>query len=189
METIQTILLVVQVLVAISLIGLILIQHGKGADAGAAFGSGASSTVFGAAGSGNFLSRTTAVLAAIFLANSLGLAWIASQRVQTSGSLMDQPVTEVQSAPVQPASPVDDIPADPASTPISEVPTDPIMTPESGTEQLAESASADVTTASEVPVEVPVTEPAIETPAMPEVQMDPLPAVEIEVPDAVPASE
>ena len=57
METLQTVLLVAQVLMAISLIGLILIQHGKGADAGAAFGSGASTTVFGSQGSGNFLSK------------------------------------------------------------------------------------------------------------------------------------
>ncbi len=83
MESIQTILLVAQVLIAISLIGLILIQHGKGADAGAAFGSGASSTVFGSQGSGNFLTKATAILA-----NSLSLAFIASQRMTAQESLM-----------------------------------------------------------------------------------------------------
>lgn len=80
METLQTLLLALQVLCAVSLIGFILIQHGKGADAGAAFGSGASTTVFGAAGSGNFLTKTTTALAVVFLLNSLALAWIAKER-------------------------------------------------------------------------------------------------------------
>ena len=88
METLQTVLLALQVLVAVALIGIILIQHGKGADAGAAFGSGASSTVFGAQGSGNFLTRTTSVLALIFLVNSLALSYIAGQRVHENKSLM-----------------------------------------------------------------------------------------------------
>lgn len=88
METLQTVLLALQVLVAVALIGIILIQHGKGADAGAAFGSGASSTVFGAQGSGNFLTRTTSVLALIFLLNSLALSYIAGQRVHENKSLM-----------------------------------------------------------------------------------------------------
>lgn len=115
MESLHTILLVVQVLVSVSLIGLVLIQHGKGADAGAAFGSGASSTVFGARGSANFLTRSTAILAVIFLINSLALAWIATQRVSVDTSLMAQPVSE--SMPVsEPVSPViNEIPAAPAS--------------------------------------------------------------------------
>ena len=96
MESLQTILLVLQVLVSISLICLILIQHGKGADAGAAFGSGSSSTVFGSQGSSNFLSKTTAVLALIFLANSLTLAYISTRRINTIASIMDQVVPEVQ---------------------------------------------------------------------------------------------
>ncbi len=95
METLQSILLVLQVVVAVSLIGFILIQHGKGADAGAAFGSGASSTVFGSQGSGNFLTRTTSVLAFIFLANSLGLGYLATLRVQEVESLMNQEVIGV----------------------------------------------------------------------------------------------
>jgi preprotein translocase subunit SecG len=74
------ILLVVQVVLALGLIALVLIQHGKGADAGAAFGSGASSTVFGARGSANFLSRATAVLATLFFVNSLGLAYMVSNQ-------------------------------------------------------------------------------------------------------------
>lgn len=75
-----TVLVVVQVLVAIALIGLVLIQHGKGADAGAAFGSGASGTVFGARGAANFLTRTTAALAAAFFATSLALAYLVHDR-------------------------------------------------------------------------------------------------------------
>ena len=88
MENLQTILLVAQVLIAASLIGLILIQHGKGADAGAAFGSGASSTVFGSQGSTSFLTKATAILAFLFLANSLTLAVIASKRMSAQESLM-----------------------------------------------------------------------------------------------------
>ncbi len=89
MESLQLILLVFQVVVAVSLIGFILIQHGKGADAGAAFGSGASSTVFGSQGSGNFLTRTTAVLAFLFLSNSLALGYMATQRVVEPTSIME----------------------------------------------------------------------------------------------------
>jgi preprotein translocase subunit SecG len=87
-ESLQTILLVLQVLVAVGLIGLILIQHGKGADAGAAFGSGASSTVFGSQGSSSFLTKATAILAFVFLANSLSLAYIATMRLRSQESLM-----------------------------------------------------------------------------------------------------
>ena len=96
MESLQTILLVVQVLVAVSLIGLILIQHGKGADAGAAFGSGASSTVFGSQGSSSFLTKATAILAFVFLANSLSLAYIASRRMNSVESLMLAPEVLVE---------------------------------------------------------------------------------------------
>ncbi|MCB1597106.1 MAG: preprotein translocase subunit SecG [Gammaproteobacteria bacterium] len=80
MTTLNTVVLVVHVLVGVMMVGLILIQRGKGADAGAAFGSGASGTVFGARGSANFLSRSTAILAAIFFCTSLGLAYLGSQR-------------------------------------------------------------------------------------------------------------
>lgn len=88
-ESLHLILLVAQVVVAVSLIGFILIQHGKGADAGAAFGSGASSTVFGSQGSGNFLTKATTVLAFLFLSNSLALGYIATQRVEEPMSIMD----------------------------------------------------------------------------------------------------
>ena len=89
MESLHLVLLVAQGVIAVSLIGFILIQHGKGADAGAAFGSGASSTVFGSQGTGNFLTRATTVLAFLFLSNSLFLGYMAAQRVVEPTSLMD----------------------------------------------------------------------------------------------------
>ncbi len=97
MENLNSILLIIQVLLAVSLIVLILLQHGKGADAGAAFGSGASATVFGARGSGNFLSRSTTVLAILFFVVCLSLAYISSHRDapdSVTGSVVSQPVEE-----------------------------------------------------------------------------------------------
>lgn len=76
----ETALLAVHVLVAAALVGFVLLQHGKGADMGAAFGSGASGSLFGATGSANFLSRTTAILATVFFLTSLGLTYFASTR-------------------------------------------------------------------------------------------------------------
>jgi preprotein translocase subunit SecG len=81
--------LVVHVLVAIAIIVLVLLQHGKGADMGAAFGSGSSGSLFGATGSANFLSRATAILATVFFLTSLGLTWFATNRTtDTSGGIM-----------------------------------------------------------------------------------------------------
>ncbi len=93
----QTILLMIQVISALALIGLVLVQQGKGADAGASFGSGASQTVFGSTGSGNFLTRMTAILAAIFFATSLGLAYFAKQTVQ-SGDIQFTPSVKTEKA-------------------------------------------------------------------------------------------
>ena len=90
MESIYTLLFILQVIVAVVLIGFVLIQHGKGADAGAAFGSGSSSTVFGSQGSSSFLTKVTTFLAIIFLANSLLLAYLTSQRIkEVPTSLLD----------------------------------------------------------------------------------------------------
>ncbi len=115
-QNLQTILLVLQVLVAMSLIAFILVQHGKGADAGAAFGSGASSTVFGSQGSGNFLTRATAVLAFVFLTNSLALGYIASQRVQQEQSIMQQEtVSVIQQEQTESSTPEYVIPVIPGS--------------------------------------------------------------------------
>jgi len=98
-----TLILVVHVLAALGVIGLVLLQHGKGADMGAAFGSGASGSLFGSTGSANFLSRTTAVLAAVFFMTSLGLAYIATHRPKASGGVMDA-VKEQAPVPPGPAS-------------------------------------------------------------------------------------
>jgi preprotein translocase subunit SecG len=98
-------MIVLQVLSAIGVIGLVLVQQGKGADAGAAFGSGASGTVFGATGSANFLSRTTAWLATVFVACTIVLAFVvspASTRVDTGVNLNG---VKVETAPVAPAAP------------------------------------------------------------------------------------
>jgi preprotein translocase subunit SecG len=100
-----SLLLTVHILVGLSVIGLVLIQHGKGADMGAAFGSGASGSLFGASGSANFLSRTTAVLAALFFLTSLGLTYVASSRPKASGSVMDAVKVE-QSVPAPVEAPV-----------------------------------------------------------------------------------
>ncbi len=97
-----SILMVFQVVLSIGIIALVLLQHGKGADAGAAFGSGASSTVFGSRGSGNFLSRSTAVLATVFFLNSLTLAYMAGNQPAPT-SVIDTVVTPVEE--VAPAVP------------------------------------------------------------------------------------
>ena len=89
MSTIQTIVLIAHTVIALLIIVLVLLQRGKGADAGAAFGSGASSTVFGSQGSSNFFSRTTAILAASFFISSLSLAYLSSQQADTPDSLIE----------------------------------------------------------------------------------------------------
>jgi preprotein translocase subunit SecG len=120
MNMLETVLLVLHLLVAVSICGFVLLQHGKGADMGAAFGSGSSGSVFGAAGSANFLSRTTAVLAAVFFLSSLGLTWYATSRGAAT-SVMQQGIVEklapkasdVPSAPgaMPAADPAKDAPA------------------------------------------------------------------------------
>ena len=99
-----TLVLVVHVLAALGVIGLVLLQHGKGADVGAAFGSGASGSLFGATGSANFLSRTTAILAAVFFVSSLGLAYLANTKPRTAGSVMDSGAPPAAGAPKSPAA-------------------------------------------------------------------------------------
>ena len=116
----HTVLVVVQVVVAVAVIGLILLQQGKGADAGAAFGSGASGTVFGSRGAANFLSRATAALATIFFLVSLTLAYLVSNRAGPSQSVVEQQLgakpAPVQQAPA-PAAPAVPEASVPAATP------------------------------------------------------------------------
>ena len=113
-----TALLVVDVITCVALVGLILLQHGKGADVGAAFGSGASQTVFGSQGSASFLTRSTAVLAVVFFTASLGLAYLSGQQSKGKGVVehlapvtapADKPAlapqTDLPALPAQPAAP------------------------------------------------------------------------------------
>lgn len=122
-QMLQTVVIVVHLLVAIGVVVLVLLQQGKGADAGASFGSGASATVFGSQGSSTFLSRFTAILAGVFFVTSLGLAFFATQQADqmSQAGLPDPAVLEVpvskpavedvpvlESAPSAPAA--DDVP-------------------------------------------------------------------------------
>ena len=105
MGLLESFLLVVHVLVAIGICVLVLLQHGKGADMGAAFGSGSSGSLFGAAGSANFLSRSTAVLATIFFVSSLALTWFGSTRSTPVGvekSIMDTQAPKAGDVPAVP---------------------------------------------------------------------------------------
>lgn len=116
MSSFLTILLAVQMITALAMIGLILVQHGKGADMGAAFGSGGSGSLFGATGSANFLSRTTAILATLFFVCTLLLAYFGNLRpVASSGSVLESATTTVPApaaiAPVVPASGAAQIPS------------------------------------------------------------------------------
>jgi preprotein translocase subunit SecG len=114
----ESILLVVHVIVAIGICVLVLLQHGKGADMGAAFGSGTSGSLFGASGSANFLSRSTSVLATVFFASSLGLTYLGSQRsvpVGVERSIMDQQVPKSGDVPPAPTAPPSGVPAQPAA--------------------------------------------------------------------------
>jgi preprotein translocase subunit SecG len=126
MHIVLNIVLALQMLTALGMIGLILVQHGKGADMGAAFGSGGSGSLFGASGSANFLSRTTAVLAAVFFVCTLALAYFGNLRPADSGSVLDRAGVIVP-APVD-TSPAAQIPgnatapAAPAATGAAAVP-------------------------------------------------------------------
>ncbi len=107
MGNIQSTFLIIHTLIALAIIGLVLLQRGKGADAGAAFGAGASGTVFGARGSSSFFSRATAVLATAFFATSLTLAYLSSQRTTGPESLLENaPAVETEQA--LPAAPPTD---------------------------------------------------------------------------------
>ncbi len=113
MNALMNVILAIQMLAALGMIGLILIQHGKGADMGAAFGSGSAGSLFGATGGANFLSRTTAVLAAVFFVTTLALAYLGNARPTSTGSVLEGPAAAVP-APATEAS-VPAAPAVPAS--------------------------------------------------------------------------
>lgn len=116
----ETVILIVHVLASVALVTLILLQQGKGADMGAAFGSGASSTVFGSQGSSSFLTRSTAILATVFFITSLSLAYFSGQGVSRK-SVTEKSVVET----VDSGAPVaEDMPAVPAAAPVAPAGTD-----------------------------------------------------------------
>lgn len=117
MNSLHTIIVILQVLSALTIIGLVLLQHGKGADMGASFGSGASGSLFGATGSSNFLSKSTGVAAAIFFAATLGLAFINNKPAAVGGGVMENiPASSVPgAAPAESSSVPGAAPAKPAS--------------------------------------------------------------------------
>jgi preprotein translocase subunit SecG len=127
-----SILVAIDVLLAIGIIGLILIQHGKGADVGAAFGSGASGTVFGAQGSASFLTRVTAVLATLFFVNSLALAYLASHRPVAESVINSVEQTTIENKTDKDSSnllipndiPSSDLPSEDMDTMKSDIPLD-----------------------------------------------------------------
>jgi preprotein translocase subunit SecG len=112
-----TVLIVLHVLVALAIIGLVLLQHGKGADMGSGFGGGASGSLFGATGSANFLSRTTAVLAAVFFFLSLALAYTATRKpAEEGGGVIDVIRQREQQVPAPSQKPAADVPKPPAQS-------------------------------------------------------------------------
>ena len=108
------VLIILHVIVALGIIGLVLLQHGKGADMGSGFGGGASGSLFGATGSANFLSRATAVLAAIFFSLSLALAWVATRKPTEQGGGVIDAIRDKQTQ--QPAKPAAETPKPGAET-------------------------------------------------------------------------
>lgn len=105
MQVLMNLVLVLQLIAALAMIGLVLVQHGKGADMGASFGSGASGSLFGATGSANFLSRSTAIAATIFFVCTLALAYMSSHRESgLGGSTAAERLLEQGAAPALPAS-------------------------------------------------------------------------------------
>lgn len=109
----EFVLLAIHVLAAAAILVLVLLQHGKGADMGAAFGSGSAGSVFGAAGSANFLSRATGIAATVFFATSVALTYVGAHRSTSGGGVMQgvtgEPAKSEQSAPA-PVAPKSDIP-------------------------------------------------------------------------------
>jgi preprotein translocase subunit SecG len=128
MNIVLKIVLALQMLSAIGMIGLILVQHGKGADMGAAFGSGGSGSLFGASGSANFMSRATSGLAAVFFVCTMALSYFGNLRPTSSGSVLDGAavVTPVPAAPAVPAGPAAQIPDNKTVTPAAPVAPAPV---------------------------------------------------------------
>jgi preprotein translocase subunit SecG len=119
MSIVLKLVLITQMLSAIAMVGLILVQHGKGADMGAAFGGGGSGSLFGASGSANFMSRATSGLAAVFFVCTMALSYFGNLRPTSSGSVLDGAavVVPAPAVPAAPAGPVGQIPDNKAVAP------------------------------------------------------------------------
>lgn len=117
MNSLFAIIIVIQVVTALIIIALVLLQHGKGADMGAAFGSGASGSLFGASGSSNFLSRSTGFAAAVFFVATLALSFLGSRPNTGGGGVMDQIPANTQSVPSVPAQEAPKAPGQSADIP------------------------------------------------------------------------
>ena len=126
MQALMTVVLLLQVLSALAMIGLVLVQHGKGADMGASFGSGASGSLFGATGSANFLSRSTAVAATIFFSSTLALAYFGNLR----GAELGEPASVLEQAAKASAATAASAPVASGSVPVASTPAS-VVTPAS----------------------------------------------------------
>jgi preprotein translocase subunit SecG len=153
MNVLFNLIVVVQVVSALAIIGLVLVQHGKGADMGAAFGSGASGSLFGASGSSNFLSKSTAVAAAIFFASTLGLAYFGTSRPHASvgGGVMEHVTVPVNKAPAGAGDAV------PATVP---APAAPAPAAPAATQDVPAAAPAQAPAAPAAPAAAPAQAPA-----------------------------
>lgn len=141
MELWTNIAIVVHVLIALAIIGLVLLQHGKGADMGSGFGSGSSGSLFGASGSANFLSRMTAILATVFFLTSLGLAYLATNKPRAGGGVLDAAKSAPAGTSAKPAA----APAADGAKPAADVPAAP------GAAKAPESAKDGAAKGKEVP--------------------------------------
>lgn len=137
MAWVNSLLIVIQVICAVSVVILILLQHGKGADMGAAFGGGASGSLFGASGSANFLSRSTAVLAAIFFLATIGMAYTATAARSSSATTDRGGVMSKVGKPAPAPAPVGTAPAGPGAIPVTPAPQTGATPAPSGTESTA----------------------------------------------------
>lgn len=144
MNTLLNLIIVVQVISALAIIGLVLVQHGKGADMGAAFGSGASGSLFGASGSSNFLSKSTAVAAAIFFASTLALAYFGNTRAAgPDGGVMERVTVPSSQAPAAGAGiPTGAAPAPAAPADVPTLPAAPAQSAPAAPAQTAPAAPA-----------------------------------------------
>ena len=136
MQILMTLTLAVQILSALVMIVLVLMQHGKGADMGASFGSGASGSLFGATGSANFLSRSTAVAATLFFVATLMMAYFGNRANSGDGGLMEKlaapaPIASV-ATPAKPTGPISEIPGVPGSANKASKPAEPVKHAASG---------------------------------------------------------